>query len=271
MLRPYKRGGRSRPRSETGLGEGDGEAAVGDIVGGLHGALGGERDETILKTLFGGEVDGRRFAGEDGGDRFGVFGGGEFAREPQCWRGACPARGRPKGRPYARTVQRENGIALFAEGDFEDARGVVENAEDADDRRGVNGFAESLVVETNVAAGDGCAECVAGFSDAIDGFAELPHYFGLFRAAEVEAIRGGDGPRAGACNVAGGFGDCVHGADARIQLTPAAIAVGGERERALHYARLRILDAHHGGIASARAGQSVCPHRSVVLLGDPAL
>src|SRR6266705_2369733 len=80
MLRPYKRGGRSRPRSETGLGEGDGKAAVGDVVGGLHRALGGESYEAVLKALLGGEVDGRCFAGEDGGDRLGVFGGGEFAR-----------------------------------------------------------------------------------------------------------------------------------------------------------------------------------------------
>src|SRR6266851_2122359 len=167
-------------------------------------------------------------------------------------------------------IKKDNEVAFVAEGDLEDARSVVEDAEDADDRRGVNGFAESLVVETNVAAGDGCAEGGAGFSDAINGFAELPHYFGLFRAAEVEAIRGGDGPRAAACNVAGRFCDGVHGPDARIQLTPAAIAVRRKRESALHCARLRILDTHHSGIARAGARQSVCAHGSVVLLGDPA-
>src|SRR6266705_723147 len=89
-------------------------------------------------------------------------------------------------------IEKDNEVAFVAEGDFQDARSVVEDAEDADDRRGVNGFAESLVVETNVAAGDGCAEGGAGFGDAIDDFAELPHYFGLFGVAKIEAIRGGD-------------------------------------------------------------------------------
>src|SRR2546430_13590628 len=37
------------------------------------------------------------------------------------------------------------------------------------------------------------------------GFAELPHHFGFFGAAEIEAIRGGDGPRAACGDVAGRF------------------------------------------------------------------
>ena len=34
-------------RGEAGLGQGDGEAAVGNVVGGLDAAFGGERNETI--------------------------------------------------------------------------------------------------------------------------------------------------------------------------------------------------------------------------------
>src|SRR6266700_3640524 len=68
-------------RGETGFGEGDGEAAVGNVVGGLDSALGGESNEAIDKAFIGGKVDSRRFAGNDAGDRFGVFGGGEFAGE----------------------------------------------------------------------------------------------------------------------------------------------------------------------------------------------
>jgi len=47
---------RLRPtvRSEAGFGESDGQAAVGDVVGGLDGTFSGENDEEILKTLLGG-------------------------------------------------------------------------------------------------------------------------------------------------------------------------------------------------------------------------
>src|SRR6266478_2963741 len=176
-------------------------------------------------------------------------------------------------RPYKRvgTIEQEDGVAFVAEGDLEDAGGVVENAEDADDWRWVDRLAESLVVEADVAASDGRAEGGAGFGEAVDGFAELPHHLGLFGAAEVEAIRGGDGTRAARGHVAGGFCDGVHGADAGIQLTPAAVAIGGEGEGALHDARLGILDAYHSGIARAGTGQSVRAHAGVILLGDPAL
>src|SRR6267143_4919640 len=138
-------------------------------------------------------------------------------------------------RPYRgiRSVEEEDDVALVAESDFQDVRGIVENAEDADDRRGIDGFAKSFVVEADVAAGDGSAEGGAGFGEAVDGFAELPHDFGLFRAAEIEAIRGGDGASAAAGHVARGLRDGVHGSHARIQLAPAAVAIGGERERAL--------------------------------------
>src|SRR6266849_2355779 len=165
-------------------------------------------------------------------------------------------------RPFngSRSVEQNDDVAFIAEGDFQDAGGVVENTEDANDRGGVDGFAEGFVVEADVAAGDRRAEGGAGFGDAVDGFAELPHHFGLFGAAEVEAIRGGDGARAAGGHVAGGFGDGMHRADARIQLAPAAVAVGGEREAAFYGAGLRILDAHDGGIARAGAGERVGAH-----------
>src|SRR6266851_3114444 len=100
-------------------------------------------------------------------------------------------------RPYRgiRSVEEEEDVAFVAEGDFQDARGVFEHAEHADDRRWIDRLAESFVVEADVAAGDGGAEGGAGFAETVDGFAELPHHFGLFGAAEIEAIRGG----AGAC------------------------------------------------------------------------
>src|SRR6266478_884630 len=176
-------------------------------------------------------------------------------------------------RPYnwCRSVKQKNEIAIFTEGNLQDTRGVVENAEDADDGRGIDRFAERLVVEADVSAGDGRAEGGAGFSDAVNHLGKLPHHFGFFRTAEVEAIRGGDGARAARGDVASGFSDGVHRADARIQLAPATVAIGGKRKRTLYDARLRILDAYNRCVAVARACQSVCSHGRVVLLGDPAL
>ena len=81
----------------------------------------------------------------------------------------------------------------------------------------------------------------------------MPHHFRLFRAAEVEAIRGGNGACAAGGHVAGGFRNGMHGANARIELAPTTVAVSGEGERALHDAGLGVLDAHYCGIARAGA------------------
>ena len=93
---------------------------------------------------------------------------------------------------------------------------------------------------------------------------ELPHHFGLFGIAEIQAIRRGDRARARAGHVARGFGDGVHRAKARRKKAPAAVAVGRKRERAL-----RFLEAHHGGVARAGADARVRAHHRIVLLGDP--
>src|SRR5216683_3319863 len=161
-------------------------------------------------------------------------------------------------RPYRgnRSIEQNDDVAFLTKGDFLDVRGVFDHAEDADDRRRVNGFAEGFVVEADVAAGDGRVEGGAGLGEAVDGFAELPHHLGLFGAAEIEAIRGGDGPRSAAGHVAGRFCDVMHGSYARIQLAPAAVAVSGQREGALYDSRPWILDAHDG--RSSRRGLLEC-------------
>src|SRR6267154_453400 len=246
MLRPGKR----RLGSKAGFGEGYGEAAVGNIVRGLDSAFRGESDEAILETLLGGELDDRKFAGDDAGDSFGVFGRGEFAGE---YRRLVAKLGCSMLHPYngRRSVEEEDEVALITESNLEDARDVVENAENADDRRRVDRLAERLVVKANVATGDRRAESVASFGEAGDGLRKLPHHFGLFGTPKIEAIRGGDGTRAARGHIAGGFRDGVHGANARMELAPAAVAVGRERQGALHGTGLGILDAHDRGIARA--------------------
>src|SRR6202035_2058254 len=115
-----------------------------------------------------------------------------------------------------RAVEEGDRIAFFAEGYFQDARGIFDYAEDADHRRGIDRVPERLVVKAYVTAGDGRAEFVAGDCQAVDRFAELPHHFGFFRAAEVEAIRRGDRACAAARDVARGFRYRVHCAQTRI-------------------------------------------------------
>src|SRR5260370_34860158 len=107
----------------------------------------------------------------------------------------CPYRG-------IRSVQQNYSVVGFAEGDLEGAGGILENAQDANDRRRVDRFAEGFVIEADVSASDRRAQRGASFADPVDGFAELPHHFGLFRTAEIEAIRGRDGSPPAASPVA---------------------------------------------------------------------
>src|SRR5690348_2168536 len=165
-----------------------------------------------------------------------------------------------------KTIQQDDRVAFVAESHAEGRIGVFENAEDAKDGRGINRAPESFVVEADVAAGDGHVEGAAGLGDAINRLAELAHDFGLFGIAEIEAIRGGDGTRAGAGDVARGFCDGVHRAQTRRALAPAAIAVRGKRNRAR-----RLLEAEHGRVAGAREDARIRANHVVVLLEDPAL
>src|SRR3989442_2861023 len=131
-------------------------------------------------------------------------------------------------RPYnrGRSVEENNDIFFFAKSHFERAVRVFDHAQNANNRRWVDGFAQRLIVEADVATGNGSAERGAGFRESIDGLAELPHHFGLFRASKIQAIRSGNRPSPARSDVARGFGDGVHRAQARIQLTPPAVAVG---------------------------------------------
>src|SRR6202790_3455502 len=96
-----------------------------------------------------------------------------------------------------RAVEQHDHVAFGAKRGFQDARSVIENAEDAYHWSRVDGFAERFVVEANVSTGDGRAKLIASDGEAVDGFAELPHNIRFFRAAEIEAIRCGDGACAG--------------------------------------------------------------------------
>ena len=110
---------------------------------------------------------------------------------------------------------------------------VFENADHAQHRRGINSFAQSFVVEADVAAGDGNFQLLAGFGDAVNHLRELPHDVRLFGIAEVQAVGGADRSGAGAGHVARGFRHGMHGAQARIEIAPASVAIERHGQAAL--------------------------------------
>src|SRR5262249_48715440 len=65
--------------SKNTFGEGAGEAAIGNVVRGLNGARGSERDEAIDEAFFGGEIDRGRFARDYAYNGFRIFRRRKFA------------------------------------------------------------------------------------------------------------------------------------------------------------------------------------------------
>ena len=94
----------------------------------------------------------------------------------------------------------------------------------------------------------------------------MPHGFGLFRVAEIQAVCCRNWTRARARHVSRGFRDGVHRANFGVEPAPPAVSIGGEREAAP-----RILEPEHGGITSARHDARVCSHHVIVLSDDPLL
>ena len=94
--------------------------------------------------------------------------------------------------------EQEDGVAVVLEVRGNGLGDVVEDADDAEHRSGIDAFAAGLVVERDVAAGDGRIQRGASLGDAVDGGGKLGHDLRLFGIAEVEAIGGGDRRGAGA-------------------------------------------------------------------------
>src|SRR5258708_35470444 len=113
------------------------------------------------------------------------------------------------------------------------------------------------VVEPKLSAGNRRAQLIARDGQTVNHFAELPHHFRFFRAAEVEAVGRRHGTRATRCDIASRFRDGVHRSYARIQLAPAAVSVSRKRQGALDDAGIRIFYADDGGIARAGSGERV--------------
>ena len=71
----------------------------------------GERHQRFDQALFGGEIDRRRRAADDAGDRARVFGGGEFAQRRLCVDGCAAS----LARPSRAAVEQQDHVAFGAE------------------------------------------------------------------------------------------------------------------------------------------------------------
>ena len=145
-------------------------------------------------------------------------------------------------------------------------RHVVDHAEHGDDRGRVDRLVAGLVVERDVAAGDGDLELEASVGQALDGFAELPHHLGVLRGAEVEAVADGDRGGAGDGDVAVRLREGELGALARVELAVAAVRIRGDGEAEPGL----LVDADHAAVVG-EAQRGVAADVAVVLVGDPAL
>src|ERR1700722_3099280 len=93
----------------------------------------------------------------------------------------------------------------------------------------------------------------------------------LFRIAKVEAIGCGYWSRARTCPLARSLSHSVHGAQPRIEIAPAAIAIESHGQPTLRVAGVCSLDADYAGIARARRFHGVGLHHVIILLPHPAL
>src|SRR5207248_671854 len=120
---------------------------------------------------------------------------------------------------------------------------VFENADHSEHRRGINAFAQGLVVEADIATGNWDFKFLASFGDPINDLRKLPHDMRFFGIAEVQAIRRAYGSSPSARNVARSFGNRVHRAEFGIEIAPTPVAIECHREPALRTPVFRIFDS----------------------------
>src|SRR5450631_954503 len=216
-----------------------------------------KRDEALLERCFMVEIELRRRAPECAKDILRVFRRAELTQKhiagSRNWSG-----------------DEQHSVAGLLEFRWDGAGNVVENADDAEHRRGIDAFAACLVIEAHVAAGDGSSQCVAGLGNAVNGGRELRHDLWLLRITEVEAICSSHWHRSRAGDFARAFCDRVHGAKPGVEIRPSAIPIEGHSQSALMSRCTRLLDAHDAGFVP-RTLHCVGLHHGVVLLVNPAL
>ena len=121
-----------------------------------------------------------------------------------------------------------------------------------------------MVIEADIATGDGNLELQARVSQATNGFSELPHHFGVLGAAKVQAVAHCTrfGPRRS--DVAIGLGQGELRAQVGVQVAVSAIGVGGQRNTQAGL----FIDPDHSGIVGVTE-RCVSHDIAVVLVRNP--
>src|SRR5271157_339006 len=142
---------------------------------------------------------------------------------------------------------------------------VFQDPHHADNRSGINPFAQGLVVEAYVAAGDWSFQLFASLGHAVDGLRELPHHLRFLGIAEVQTIRRRDRRRARAGHIARRLSDGVHGAQLGVEVAPTPVTIERHRQTTV-----RALYPDNTALTT-RSLDSVGLHHGVILLKDPTL
>ncbi len=181
-----------------------------------------------------------------------------------------------------RATQEVDQIAIILPALTDNLAHIRHQANHANHGRGVNRLGitcriNGFVIERDITARDRGGEGKAGFGETATGFGQLPVADGLFRTAEVEVI--GDSQRfsPNTTEVAVGFGHSRLGTFIGIEVTVAAIAVGGSGNAfAAERHGLNLTDTkglrthpHDTGIGAAWRQHSVVLHLLIVLAIDP--
>src|SRR5262249_6383003 len=162
---------------------------IGTVVSRADEAEVGEVDEQLLKRAFCIEIEPGRYARDE---------------VVHCFQVLAPSELRAVG------SQEYDGVARLLKAPADHVLGALEDTDDPDHGGGVDGASVGLVVEADVAAGDGNAERAARSAEPGDGSGELPHDRRPFRVTEIQAIGGSEWTRAGARHIARGFSDREH-------------------------------------------------------------
>ena len=133
------------------------------------------------------------------------------------------------GRGFHRVAEQDDGVAFVLEPLRGDVLGLLDEADDSDGGRRVNRAERAaLVVERDVAAGDGRVEGAATFGNAAHGFLELPENLRVMRVAEVEVVGRAERRSTGAGEVAARLGDGGFPAFVGVEIDVGPVAVAGE-------------------------------------------
>src|SRR6516162_10433900 len=136
---------------------------------------------------------------------------------------------------------------------------IFEDSDNSYDWRRIDAFAQRLVVEADISAGDWGFQLLAGSGHSVDRLGELPHDVRFLRIAKVQAVGRSNRRRARTGDVARRLSHRMHGAQLGIEVTPPTVAIESHRQPAIPP-----LHADHAGFAAGTFDGVGLNHRVVL-------